>query len=297
MIIDGRKLALKKEAKLKQQLNLFRKTKKRRPLLISLVAQEDEAGLLYTRLKQKAASRLKIDFKKVIFSFKEKEKIYPLLEKIVGKGLSAGRQEKFDGLIIQKPSQSLIRKYFKNKKDFEIWWLTATSKIPEKKDVDCLNVANLGLLSAGLIQFYPATVKAIYHLLLKVYQNEEALKGKVVVIIGSSEILGKPLAMLLRNKGATVLLCGSSCRDLKSFTQKGEIIVSCVGRPKLITATMIKKGAIVIDAGFSKLDHQVVGDVDFEKVAKKASFITPVPGGVGPLTVISLMENLVKAYS
>lgn len=288
MIINGKKLAQEKEKSLKKKLKWLIKTKKRKPQLISLVAQEDKLGRLYSKLKQEATQRVGIKFKIVTFYFQKKEKIYPLLEKIV-------QEEKFDGLIIQKPNQPLIKKYFKNKKEFEIWWLTATSKIPEKKDVDCLNVANLGLFSAGLVQFYPATVKAIWEILLTIYKEKE-LKGKNVVIIGSSEILGKPLAMLLRNKGATVFLCGSSCQDLKSLTRKGEIIVSCVGRPKLITAEMVKKGVVVIDAGISKIGHQIVGDVDFKKVAPKASYITPVPGGVGPLTVISLLENVLKAF-
>lgn len=288
MIIDGRKLALEKENCLKVQLRKLAKIKKNKPLLISLVAKEDKGGFLYTRLKEEAASRVGIDFKKFYFSLSKKKQIYPLLDKII-------KEEDFDGLIIQKPGQNLIKKYFKSKKDFEIWWLTATSKIPEKKDVDCLNVANLGLLSAGLIQFYPATVKAIYFILSTIYQKGE-LKGKTAVIIGSSEILGKPLAMLLRNREATVFLVGSSCKDLKSVVKKGEIAVSCVGKPKLITGEMIKQKAVVIDAGISRVGKKIIGDVDFDSVAKKASFITPVPGGVGPLTVISLMENVVKAY-
>ena len=288
MIINGKKLAQEKEKNLQRKLKRLIKIKKRKPQLISLVAQEDKLGLLYTQLKQEGAQRVGIKIKKVSFSLDQKEKIYPLLEKIIQK-------EKFDGLIIQKPSQQLIKKHFKNKKAFEIWWLTATSKIPEKKDVDCLNVANLGLLSAGLIQFYPATVKAIYEILLTIYKEEE-LKGKNAVIIGSSEILGKPLAMLLRNKGATVSLCGSSCQDLQSLVNKAEVVISCVGKPNLITAEMIKKGAVVIDAGITKIGSKIAGDVDFKKVAKIASFITPVPGGVGPLTVISLLENVVKAF-
>ena len=142
MIIDGKKLAVQKEKELISLVKKLIRIKKRKPLLISLVAQEDQAGLLYTQLKQATASRIGIDFKQINFSFKQKQKIYNLLDKII-------KQEKFDGLIIQKPGQKLARKYFKSKKDFEIWWLTATSKIPEKKDIDCLNVANLGLLSAG----------------------------------------------------------------------------------------------------------------------------------------------------
>lgn len=288
MIINGKKLAFKKQFLLKKKVFQLRKVKKRPPLLISLIAKEDKPGLLYTRLKKKAALKTGVAFKRFSFSLKQKEKIYPLLDKII-------KKEVFDGLIIQKPGQSLVNKFFKNKKDFEIWWLTATSKIPEKKDVDCLNVTNLGLFSAGLIRFFPATVKAVYYILLEIFKEEE-LKGKNVAVIGSSEILGKPLAMLLRDKGCTITWAGSAVKDLKSKTQEAEIIISGVGRPKLITADMVKKGVVVIDAGISKIGKKVVGDVDFKNVAKKAAFITPVPGGVGPLTVISLLENIVEAY-
>jgi methylenetetrahydrofolate dehydrogenase (NADP+) / methenyltetrahydrofolate cyclohydrolase len=288
MIINGQKLAFKKQKALKKKLKSQIVKKNRYPLLISLVAKQDKQGLLYTKIKHKKARELNIKFKKYIFSLKEKDQIYVLLDNINDK-------EVFDGLIIQKPGQKIIKKYFKTKKEFQVWWLTATSQIPEKKDVDCLNVANLGLFSAGLVQFYPATVKAVWEIILTVFTKEQ-LKGKEIVIIGSSEILGKPLAMLLRNKGSTVTIVGSAVKDLKAETKKADILISCVGKPKLITADMVRKHALVIDVGIYKKKNKVIGDVDFKPVSKKVDYITPVPGGVGPMTVISLLENVYKVF-
>lgn len=288
MIIDGRKLALKREIKLKKEILVLNKIKKRNPVLISFVAYEDKPGLLYTKLKKKTASRLGIKFISYYFTLKNEKTLGKLIDKVI-------LDQKFDGLMIQKPGQNLVNKFFKDKKSFEIWWLTNTSKIPEKKDVDCLNVANLGLLSAGLIQYYPATVKAVLLILLTIYKKEQ-LKGKEVLIIGSSEILGKPLAMILRNNGASVMLLGSSAKNLTKKCKQADIIISGVGKPNLIKENMVNKKTILIDAGIARLGKKLVGDVDFDKVYKKVSYITPVPGGVGPLTVICLMENLVKSF-
>lgn len=288
MIIDGKKLAFDREIILKKEILVLKKIKKRTPVLISFVAKEDKPGLLYTKLKKKTASRLGIKFISYYFYLKNEKTLGKLIDKII-------LNQKFDGLMIQKPGQNLVNKFFKNKKTFEIWWLTNTSKIPEKKDIDCLNVANLGLLSAGLIQFYPATVKAVYIILLTIYR-EKQLMGKEVLIIGSSEILGKPLAMLLRNKEASVMLLGSSTKDLQKKCKQADIIISGVGKPNLIKEDMVNKKTVLIDAGIARLGKKVVGDVDFNKVYNKVSYITPVPGGVGPLTVISLMENLVKSF-
>jgi methylenetetrahydrofolate dehydrogenase (NADP+) / methenyltetrahydrofolate cyclohydrolase len=288
MIIDGSKLALQKQKTLQAQLKSLLTKTSAKPKLVSIVAKEDKPGLLYTKIKQEKAQQIGIEFKKFLFSFNKRKEIYSLLD-----GLNS--QNDFHGLVIQKPGYKLVKKYFKIKKEFQIWWLTATSKIPEKKDVDCLNVANLGLFSAGLVQFYPATVKAVWYIILTVFSNSQ-LKGKEVVIIGSSEILGKPLAMLLRNKGATVTILGSAVKNLEAETKKADILISCVGRPQLIKKDMVSKNALVIDAGISKVGGKVVGDVDFKPVSKKVKFITPVPGGVGPLTVISLMENVIKAF-
>lgn len=274
-VIDGKELANEKLKLVRRKVSVM----DRAPILVSLVAKEDGAGQMYTQLKMNAAKKVGIDLEKIEFSLTNPRELHEKLDEIV-------KENRFDGLLIQKPSESLAKQYFKDLKQFKIWWLSATSKIPEKKDVDCLNVANIGLLTGGLIQFYPATVKAVLDILYTVLDESE-LSGKEVVIVGSSEIVGKPLAMALRNKGASVTLLGDTVKNLKAETKSAEILVSCAGVKNLITKDMVKRGAVVIDVGDK-------GDVDFERVKKKASYITPVPGGVGPLTVACLMENVIK---
>jgi phosphoribosylformylglycinamidine synthase len=288
MIIDGQSLAQAKINKLTDVVRRLRAQGLRPPRLVTLVASQDSAGLLYSRLKRQTAKAVGIEFTKVLFSLTDKDGLAQLVS-------LSDRNFHPDGLMIQKPGQAVVNRYFPSKKEFEIWWLTATSRIPEKKDVDCLNVANLGLLAAGLIQYYPATVKAVWNILQSVFPNGN-LNGKEILVIGSSEILGKPLSMFLRNKGASVTLIGASAANLAVLTKKAAIIISSVGLPNLINGQMVTKGAVIIDCGIVKKGKKVVGDVDFQSVAKKASFITPVPGGVGPVTVACLMENVVKAY-
>ena len=285
-VVDGKKISREKEARLRQQVDEWRGENKIKPLLVSLVAKEDELGLLYTRLKQEAAERIGLEFKQIEFSFKEKDKAVSIVE-------AAAEEDNLKGLLIQKPVQSMTRQYFKNRDEFRDWWLKMTSQIPIEIDVDGLNPGTLGRMMVGRAKFYPATVRAVYEVLLMAYAVKE-LEGKRVVIVGSSEILGKPLAILLRDKGMTVVLCGSSCRNLGELTKKAEVVVACVGKQKLVRGEMISSGTVVIDAGMSQVKGKSVGDVDFDEVKKKARLITPVPGGIGPMTVANLLENVVE---
>jgi methylenetetrahydrofolate dehydrogenase (NADP+)/methenyltetrahydrofolate cyclohydrolase len=285
-IINGKIISFKKEKVLKAKVEKWVRENKRRPVLISLVANEDELGLLYTRLKQKAAERLNVCFRRELFSLRAREKALRLMEAVVEK-------DDFEGLMVQKPGQELMGQYFKSKKEFKSWWLKMIGKIPVNKDVDGLNPQTLGRIVVGEGLYYPATVKACYLALLEVFKESE-LEGKRAVIAGSSEILGKPLAMLLRDKGMTVVMFGSSEKNISQLSQEAEVVIACVGRPKLIKAEMVRKGAVVIDAGMRIVQGRPVGDVDFDKVVKKAKAITPVPGGIGPMTVISLLDNLVE---
>jgi methylenetetrahydrofolate dehydrogenase (NADP+)/methenyltetrahydrofolate cyclohydrolase len=162
------------------------------------------------------------------------------------------------------------------------------SAINPLKDVDCLTPENFGLLAMGKPRFLPATVKAILEI-IKV--SGFRLQASSIVIVGASNIVGKPLALHLSNLGATVTICRSKTKNLEKYTRQADLLVSATGVPKLIKKDMVKKKAIVIDVGFP------VGDVDFENVSKVASFITPVPGGVGPLTVVCLLENVFQAVT
>jgi len=154
------------------------------------------------------------------------------------------------------------------------------------KDVDCLTPENFGLLAMGKPRFLPATVRGI----MTIIENWKLKIGNLnVCVVGASNIVGKPLVLHLSNLGATVTICRSKTKNLKKYTSQADLLVSATGVPGLIKKDMVKKGAVVIDVG------SLVGDVDFENVAQIASFITPVPGGVGPMTVVSLLENLFQA--
>lgn len=167
----------------------------------------------------------------------------------------------------------------------------ALAAIDPDKDVDCLTPANVGRLWQGDHFVEPATAHGILALLDYYHIN---LKGKNAVIIGRSSIVGKPLAALLLEKDATVSILHLKTKNLTEYTKKADILVSATGEHNLVTADMIKKNAVIIDVGISRFNGKIVGDVDFEHVAPIASFITPVPGGIGPLTVESLMEQVIQ---
>ncbi len=164
--------------------------------------------------------------------------------------------------------------------------------IDPQKDVDGFSFLNQGRLFAGKPLFAPATAKGVISL---IKSTGVKIAGKNCVVVGRSNIVGKPVAQLLLNEDATVIICHSKTKNLKEFTSKADILVVAVGKPKLVNALMVKKGALVIDVGTSKVNGKLVGDVDFEGVKKKAGFITPVPGGVGPMTIASLLENTLQA--
>jgi len=260
-IFDGQKLAKEKEEKLKAEI----KKVKIKPKLVVVLVGDDPASRLYVELKKEAAERVGIDFelKKFKKSISQDSIIAYIQEKNGEKATS--------GIMVQLPLP-------KNFDEFKI-----RRSIHPFKDVDCLHPKNLGMLLLGKPTYYPAAVKAV----LAIIKN---LKGRKVVIVGASNLVGKPLAMVLSNLGATVTLCRSTTRNLAKHTKMADILVSATGKPGLIKKEMVKKGAVVIDVGETK------GDVE-EDVAQVASFLTPVPGGVGPVTVVSLLENVVKLSS
>ncbi len=213
-------------------------------------------------------------------------------EELIALVLQLNNDEKVDGFIVQLPLPDHID-------DTEV--LLA---IEPKKDVDGFHPYNFGCMAQGLDSFLPATPYGIL-LLLERYEIETS--GKNVVVIGRSNIVGTPISILLSRKeklgNATVTLAHSRTKNLKALTTQADILISALGKPFFVTADMVKEGAVVIDVGINRIDDlsrksgtRLVGDVDFEKVALKSSFITPVPGGVGPMTVASLILNTLKAY-
>ncbi len=194
---------------------------------------------------------------------------------------SLNNDRKVHGILVQLP----LPEHLNHKKVLET--------VDPKKDVDGLHPYNHGKNLLGKDCFRPATPRGIMTLLER---TKTRLEGKHAVVIGRSNIVGKPIAVMLLNSDCTVTICHSKTRNLPSLCRQADILVAAVGKPHFIKANMVKKGAIVIDVGINRLkDGKITGDVDFENVRKKASWITPVPKGVGPMTIASLMENTVKA--
>ena len=246
-----------------------------KPNLAILIVGEDYGSKMYVRMKKKKALELGISCK--VFHFDENAP----QDEIVDRIMDLNKDSAVTGIMIQLPLP-------KHLNTIEI-----VNQIDYKKDVDGLGAYNLGRIFQNNQYIVPATALGVMRLLEK---YEIALEGKNVVIIGTSPYIGKPLAGLLLNKRCTVTLCHRSTVNIRSITQKADILISATGNPKMITADWIKEGAVLIDVGISKdpLTGKVCGDFDFESVKEKCSYITPVPRGVGPMTIASLLENVVE---
>lgn len=272
MVIDGKKLASHKLAKIKQML---KKTEGNIQLDI-LYIEYNAASELFIKKKLEVAKELNI--KANLHTFQKS-----VLEEVVLTTCNhLNNNPNTTGYFIQLPiSEELDSQKLLN-------------NISLAKDVDCLSHAGIGLaIKNPEDSLKPATVEAIATILIEL---KVPLKSKHVVIVNDSNLIGKPLAAYCLAKGATVTICNEYTKKLSSFTQCADILVSAVGKSKLITEDMVNEKCIIIDAGISKSGTKAVGDVDYSKVVKKVKTITPVPGGVGPLTVACLFENLLKLY-
>lgn len=271
-LLDGKVVKKKVLEDLKEELKSLE-----RPLgLVVIQVGEDEASKVYVRQKEKMAKELGFKFEhiKLAGTVKQEE----LLETID----RLNEDEKVDGILVQMP----IPKHLDSK--------IIQNRINYLKDVDGLTDVNAGCLMHHKDTLVPCTPEGIVDL-LKHYDIE--LSGKNVTIIGRSDLVGKPLASLMVNNDATVTLCHSKTKNLKLFTENADILVVAVGKAKLIKKEYIKDGAVIVDVGINRLeDGSLCGDVDFEDVKDKASYITPVPGGVGQMTVAELANNTYKAY-
>jgi len=268
-LLDGRTLSEKILERIEKEI----KNRHLKLKLAVILVGENPVSQVFINQKKKACEKVGIDFK--LFKFPAKIKNLGLkkeIEKIV-------QSPKNSGVIIQLPlPKKLLPEEFLN-------------LIPEEKDVDVLSEESLGKLCQGTLKILPPTVEGILYL-FKNYRID--LKGKSIVIVGAGRLVGFPLAIQLLKEKATLSVLNEFTKDISSFTKKADILISGVGKPNLIKGNIIKKGVVVIDAGTSIQKGKLVGDVDFKSVSKKASYITPVPGGVGPMTVACLLENLVK---
>ncbi|MCH8741803.1 bifunctional 5,10-methylenetetrahydrofolate dehydrogenase/5,10-methenyltetrahydrofolate cyclohydrolase [Patescibacteria group bacterium] len=271
-ILNGRKLAEKILERVRKEI---KKSHLKLRLTIIQVGENPVSGV-FIKQKKKACEKTGIDFR--LYKFEQKiaqKKLKTEVEKII-------KNPKNSGVIIQLPLP-------KNRDTDEILNL-----IPLKKDIDVLAIESLGKFYQGTSLILPPVVGAVSHL-LKDYKIK--IRGKGVVLIGAGRLVGQPLASwILREKG-TLVVVNEFTRDIPSFTKKADILISGVGKPNLIQGKMVQKGVIVIDCGSVYHQGKFAGDVDFQSVSKKAGYITPVPGGIGPLTVACLIENLIRLNS
>jgi len=245
-----------------------------RPGLALIVVGDDPASHVYVGMKEKRCREIGLHVEKHALSATTAESsLIALVEQM-------NRRSEIHGVLVQLPLPAHIDEQ------------RVTESIDPAKDVDGFTAANLGALLSGAPRFVAATAAGILEL---IKSTPVAIEGSHAVVIGRSNIVGKPTALLLLAENATVTLCHSRTRALGQITTQADILVAAVGRPKLITADMIKPGAVVIDAGTNKVDGKLVGDVDFEAAQDVAGYITPVPGGVGPMTIAMLLANTLKA--
>jgi len=274
-ILDGKAISEDILRELKKQILKCKATKNKCAKLVVIQVGEDPASTIYLNKKHKTCAELGI--KSEILKF-PKTIPYGNFLKEIGK---LNKDDSVHGILVQSP----LPEHLSHKRVYEIIEIT--------KDVDGFHPFNHGKNLLGKSGIVPATPKGIMTLL---EHTKVKLEGKNAVVIGRSNIVGKPTAILLINAGCTVTVCNSKTKDLKAFTKEADILISAVGKLNLITKDMVKKGAIVIDVGINRSkDNKIAGDVDFENVKKVASWITPVPGGVGPMTIASLMQNTIEA--
>lgn len=284
-IIDGKAIAEKIKGEIARQVEQMLKRGMRAPHLAAILVGDDGASMTYVGHKEKACAQ--VGFKSTVYRLDKHTTQKELLSLIAG----INDDDSIDGLIVQLPLPEGLDEQ------------SVINAISADKDVDGFHPFNTGKMMLGLPTFLPATPYGIMTLLKE--SNIET-KGKHCVIIGRSNIVGKPMANLLSAKGdgadCTVTLCHSRTPDISHFTLDADIIIAALGHPKFLTRDMVKPGAVVIDVGITRVEDKnkksgfrLQGDVDYENVAPIASYITPVPGGVGPMTIVSLLKNTITA--
>ena len=242
--------------------------------LAVIIVGDDPASKIYVANKKKACEALGIISEEYALpASTTEEELLALVDEL-------NHKKSINGILCQLPLPSHLDEK-----------LIINSILPEK-DVDAFHPANVGRIMIGDFDFVPCTPAGIMEMLA--YENIDP-EGKSCVVIGRSNIVGKPMAMLLLHKNGTVTVCHSRTKNLKEICSKADILVAAVGKAKFVTADMVKEGAVVIDVGMNRVDGKLYGDVDFDGVSKKASAITPVPGGVGPMTIAMLMQNTLTA--
>lgn len=274
IIIDGKELAKKIRANLKIECEELKKKNINSKLAVIMVG-EDPASKVYVRNKSKACEDVGIEYEEYLLDVNTTQKeLIELIEKL-------NNDKTINGILLQSPIPSNL--------DVN----EAFRTISPQKDVDGFNPVNVGKLVLNQDTFVSCTPYGI----MKMFEEYDIdLTGKNVVILGRSNIVGKPLIHCCLNKNATVTSCHSKTQNIAQKAKEADVLISAIGKANFVTADMVKDGAVVIDVGINRLDNgKITGDVNFESVKEKASYITPVPGGVGPMTIAMLMNNVIKA--
>lgn len=271
-LIDGKKVAERCKKNIEERIKRLNRT----PGFAVIRIGEDEASKIYVRLKHKMSEELGINFTE--YHLEEnitQEDLISLIRKL-------NSDDEVDGILLQSPIP------------YHLNILEAFQTIAPEKDVDGFSPINVGKLVQRQECFAACTPTGVMTM-LKEYNIP--IEGKHAVVVGRSNIVGRPMAELLLNANATVTICHSKTQNLTEIVKSADILVVAIGKPKFITADMIKEGAVVVDVGINRIpdSKKIVGDVDFENVKEKCSYITPVPGGVGPMTIMTLMDNVVTA--
>ena len=275
VLIDGKKVSGQIRNRLAEEVQELNKKTGKTPGLATVLVGDDPASAVYVRNKNKICGELGFQsFEHKLSADTSEEQLLQLVGEL-------NSNKNIHGILVQLPLPDQI--------DSE----KILQAIDPKKDVDGFHPVNVGKLVVGNALLTPCTPTGIIEL-LDHYDIE--ISGKHAVIIGRSNIVGKPVSMLLLQRNATITICHSRTQDLEEVTRSADIIVAAVGRANFVTEEMVSEGTVVIDVGINRVDGKLTGDVDFEPVSKKASHITPVPGGVGPMTIALLMENTLKAF-
>jgi methylenetetrahydrofolate dehydrogenase (NADP+) / methenyltetrahydrofolate cyclohydrolase len=273
-LIDGKAVAQAVRQEVARDVAAYTATTGRVPGLATVLVGEDPASEVYVRNKVAACREAGME------SFHEPMAVDSTQEQVEAMVDRLNADDRVDGILVQSPLPKGL--------DFK----RVLERIDPAKDVDGFHPLNVGRLVAGRPTLVACTPAGVMELLRRA---ETPLEGAEAVVVGRSDIVGKPVALLLLHESATVTVCHSRTRDLPAVTRRADILVAAVGRPRMITGDMVKPGATVIDVGINRTDDGLVGDVDFEPVAKVAGAITPVPGGVGPMTIAMLMRNTLTA--
>jgi len=270
-IMNGKKIAEEMKARLKKKLEPLEE----KPSLSVILVGNNKASEIYVKMKERACNEVGIKFNLYRFPKNvQEDEVIDFIDRL-------NKKPDVNGIIVQLP----LPGHIDEKRIFET--------ISPLKDVDCFHPSNRWKLLIGLEDIAPCTPAAVLEILKK-YGIE--VGGKNIVVVGRSYLVGQPLAIMLLNRNATVTICHSKTRNLAEHTKKADIIISAVGKPDLIKGDMISKNAVIIDVGTSRVNNKITGDVDFKSVEKKASYITKVPGGVGPVTIANVLWNVVKCY-